>query len=91
MAITLKPNQRLVCAGQTALRSPDGTPLPAVPMYIIVDESVIDPKTGLAPGEAEMHDDIAAVLAPMFKQYMDGVEELEKEVDKSALHNKKGR
>ncbi|GHV35797.1 hypothetical protein FACS18949_14470 [Clostridia bacterium] len=34
--ITLKENERLVYAGKTALRAPDGTPLPAVPQYMIV-------------------------------------------------------
>lgn len=69
----LKPNQHLVCIGQTALRGPDGTPLPSVPMYIIADKSTVNPKTGHTLGEAETLDDIAAVLAPMFKQYVDGV------------------
>lgn len=78
MAEKLKPNERLVCVGSTALRAPDGAFLPSVPLYIKVDESAVDLKTGLTPGEAELQDDIAAVLAPMFKQYMDGVKALER-------------
>ena len=89
MAEKLKQNQRLVCVGQTALRGPDGTPLHAVPMYIVVDKSAVDPQSGLVQGEADAQDDIAAVLAPLFKQYMDGVEALEKGMgSKNVVHNK---
>jgi len=34
--ITLHENERLIQAGTVALRAPDGSPLPAVPQYIIV-------------------------------------------------------
>lgn len=34
--MTLKENQRLVCAGQMPLRAPDGTQLAAVPVFKIV-------------------------------------------------------
>ncbi len=34
--IKLKKNERLVYAGETALRAPDGTPLPSVPQFVIV-------------------------------------------------------
>ena len=73
MAAMLKTNERLVRIGETALRAPDGTPLPTVPMYIIVDEKAVDTKTGLTKGEAELSHDIASLLAPKFKEYMDGV------------------
>lgn len=41
--IGLKKNQRLVYAGETALRAPDGTPLPTVPQYMIVSAEQADP------------------------------------------------
>lgn len=41
--IELKENQRLVYAGETALRAPDGTPLPAVTQYMIVSAEEADP------------------------------------------------
>lgn len=41
--IKLKKGERLVYAGETALRAPDGTLLNAVPQYMIVPESEADP------------------------------------------------
>jgi len=41
--IKLAKNERLVQAGTVALRAPDGTPLPAVPQYIIVPADKADP------------------------------------------------
>ena len=74
MSRLLKPNEKLVCVGLTALRAPDGTPLQGVPMYVIVDECIVEPKTGLSYGEAGLFDDVVKnVLAPKFKEYMDGV------------------
>ena len=43
MAIILNENERLLFAQMSALRAPDGTPLPAEPLYIIVDASAADP------------------------------------------------
>lgn len=43
MVIQLKDNERLVFAGTVALRAPDGTPLPAVPQYMIVPVDEADP------------------------------------------------
>ena len=37
MSRDLKPTERLVQIGQTALRAPDGSFLPAQPLYIIVE------------------------------------------------------
>jgi len=79
MAISLKPNERLVCIGSTAQRAPDGTPYPSVPMYIIVEDSDVDPTSGLSAGEAELYEDIAGILAAKFKQYVDGVKASERE------------
>ena len=39
----LKKNERLVYAGQTALRAPDGTPQPSAPQFIIVSFEEADP------------------------------------------------
>lgn len=77
MAERLKENEMLVCVGTAALRAPDGGFLPSVKLYVKVDESHVDKKTGLSEGEQELQTDIAAVLALKFKQYMDGVKELE--------------
>jgi|GEM_PF-483801 len=76
MAMKLKANERLVCVGQTALRAPDGTPLPAVPLYKIVDASEVGAECSgnLTTGESGLYDDIAAVFGQKFKQYVDGVE-----------------
>lgn len=41
--IKLNKNERLVYAGETALRAPDGTPLPTVPQYMIVPAEQADP------------------------------------------------
>ena len=67
MAKRLQQNEMIACVGSAAIRAPDGTPLPSVPLYVIVDAKTVNQKTGLAPGEAEVQGDIAAVLAPMFK------------------------
>ena len=41
--MVLTKNERLVFAGTAALRAPDGSLLPAVPQYMIVDASKADP------------------------------------------------
>ena len=41
--IKLKKNERLVYAGETALRAPDGSLLPSVPQYVIVSLEEADP------------------------------------------------
>ena len=79
MAIKLKPKERLVCVGQTALRAPDGTPLPAVPLYKIVDISEVEEHKKSEPnppsvGESGLYEDIAAVFGEKFKAYVDGLE-----------------
>lgn len=77
MARKLKDNEHLVCVGQTAMRAPDGSFYPSVPMYVIVGEEQVDKETGLSEGEEELNTDIAKVLALKFKQYVDGVKEAE--------------
>lgn len=51
--MTLKGNQRLVCAGQMPLRAPDGTQLAAVPVFKIVPAEDVgaDPVVELSPNE----------------------------------------
>lgn len=48
--MTLKENQRLVCAGQMPLRAPDGKQLAAVPVYKIAPADCPNAET-LKPGE----------------------------------------
>jgi len=43
MVELLKPHERLVYAGTTALRAPDGTPLESVPQYMIVSADEAEP------------------------------------------------
>ncbi|MCL2703865.1 MAG: hypothetical protein FWE91_09700 [Defluviitaleaceae bacterium] len=79
MAITLKPHERLVCVGQTALRAPNGAPLPAVPLYKIVeagDAKEYDRKAVMTTGESGLYDDIAAVFGEKYKQYVDGLKQI---------------
>lgn len=51
--MTLKENQRLVCAGQMPLRAPDGTQLAAVPVFKIVPAEDVgaDSVAELSPNE----------------------------------------
>lgn len=51
--MTLKENQRLVCAGQMPLRAPDGTQLAAVPVFKIVSAEDVgaDSTEELSPNE----------------------------------------
>lgn len=51
--ITLKKNERLVYAGNTALRAPDGTPLSAVPQYMIVPVDEAEPANIVELGDNE--------------------------------------
>lgn len=51
--MTLKENQRLICAGQMPLRAPDGKQLAAVPVYKIVSAEDVGAESAaeLAPNE----------------------------------------
>ncbi|NLI22260.1 MAG: hypothetical protein GX418_12050 [Clostridiales bacterium] len=71
MAERLKRGEALVRIGQTALRAPDGTYLPAVPLYIKVKASEVD-KTEVSEGEHGLAADMAGVFAKKYKQYVDG-------------------
>ncbi len=39
----LKEGERLIYAGETALRAPNGTPLPSVPQFMIIPSAEADP------------------------------------------------
>lgn len=77
MARELGADERLVCIGQTALRGPDGAPLPSVPLYIIVDKKSVDEETGVSAGEDRLFSDIGGVIAREFNKYIDGLAEIE--------------
>ena len=62
-----------VQVGVTALRAPDGSFLPSVPLYIKAPEEDVNPKTGRYEGEEAAIKDIASVFADKFKQYADGI------------------
>ena len=47
------------------------------PLFIAVDRSEVTP-SGLLRSEQEQIDDLAAVLAGKFRQYIDGVKSIEK-------------
>ena len=58
-------SEEYIQVGVTAMRGPDGSFLPAVPLYIRADDSA---KTG----EARLTEDIGRLLAARMKAYVDG-------------------
>lgn len=73
MARELKPNERLVQIGQTALRAPDGSFLPAQPLYIIVEAAPDEPKDKpFSAAEEQTLTDVAGIFAQKFAQYVKG-------------------
>ena len=84
MATMFNPEkERLVQVASGSIRVPGGEISPSEPMYMIVPIDAVHPHTGLALSEMEAFDDIAAVLAPMFKQYVDGVDEINKQRERA--------
>lgn len=73
MSHPLTENERLVQIGVTALRGPDGKPLPSVPMYIVVHADQISAKSGLTSSEESACTDFAGLMAGRFGEYMRGV------------------
>lgn len=73
MATNLKDGERLVQIGVTALRGPDGKPLPSVPMYIIVPGEAVNRDSGMTDAEEALCTDIAGIMAGKFAQYVEGV------------------
>ena len=70
MSRDLKPTERLVQIGQTALRAPDGSFLPAQPLYIIVEA---EPQDKLfSAGEEQLMTDVSGIFAKKFAQYVQG-------------------
>ena len=51
----------LVQVGQTALRAADGSFLPSVPLFVLVDGEKL--KNGLADGEAQQARELAQTIA----------------------------
>lgn len=73
MSRDLKPTERLVQIGQTALRAPDGSFLPAQPLYIIVEAAPDEPQDKLfSAGEEELLTDVSGIFAKKFAQYVQG-------------------
>lgn len=70
MAQGLKPGERLVQIGQTALRAPDGSFLPSRPLYIVVEAAEAD--SAAPTGAADPLTDIAGIFADKFAQYVKG-------------------
>lgn len=56
---------KFVQIGVTALRAPDGTPLPAVPLYIKVDDDVDEVKM-----QEPMITDFAGLCAKKYREYI---------------------
>ena len=73
MSRDLKPTERLVQIGQTALRAPDGSFLPAQPLYIIVAAEPDEPQDKpFSAGEEELLTDVSGIFAKKFAQYVQG-------------------
>lgn len=72
MARVLKPNERLVQIGQTALRAPDGSFLPAQPLYIVVEAANEPEDKPFSKSEEQTLTDVAGIFAQKFAQYVKG-------------------
>lgn len=73
MALRDNSGRHFVQCGITALRDPaTGGFLPAVPLYIEVDASEVEPRTGLAASEEKLCFDIGQIMAEKFGQYVRG-------------------
>lgn len=73
MARVLEQNERLVQIGQTALRAPDGSFLPAQPLYIIVSSADADQTDSrFSEGEGQSMTDVSGIFAEKFAQYVKG-------------------
>lgn len=69
-------------AGLVAMRNPDGSMQPAVPLYMAVDAAEIT-SAGTTRSEAELCEDLGKCLAQKFGEYMRAVRAIER-------HQKKG-
>lgn len=80
--------EKMVQIGVTALRSPTGEFLPAVPIYIKAEDAEeFNPNTGRTVAEDLALDDVAAVFADKFKIY---AEEMKKCKPRGGKTAKKG-
>jgi hypothetical protein len=74
MARVLEVDERLVQIGQTALRAPDGTFLPAQPLYIIVSSADADQADErFSEGEGQAMTDVSGIFAEKFARYAKGM------------------
>lgn len=67
----LPKGMTLVQIGVTAMRGPDGKPLPGVPMYIIVPKA-----KDAVPAGREALDTVSGLFAEKFREYREGTKNL---------------
>lgn len=72
MARLLAEGEALVEVGVMGLRAPDGSITENVKLFRIVSTKDVNPKTGMTRGEEQACEDIGAVLAEKFGQYIRG-------------------
>ena len=70
MARVLAEGEALVEVGVMGLRAPDGSITENVRLFRIVSARDVNPKSGMTRGEEQACEDIAAVLAEKFGQYI---------------------
>ena len=70
MARVLAEGEALVEVGIMGLRAPDGSITENVKLFRIVSARDVNPKSGMTRGEEQACEDIAAVLAEKFGQYI---------------------
>lgn len=70
MARVLAEGEALVEVGVMGLRAPDGSITENVKLFRIVSARDVNPKSGMTRGEEQACEDIAAVLAEKFGQYI---------------------
>ena len=76
-------NQKYVQVGAAAMRNPDGSFMPAVPIFIREEDAgEINPNTGNPMGLDLAFEDIARKLLPDFKEYISSDENLKKVFEK---------
>lgn len=74
MAQILQPGEQLRQVGTMGFRNEDGTIGDVVPIYQIIGEMDVNPRTGLTPEEERAAEEAGEALAHGFKQYVDGLE-----------------
>ena len=64
-------------AGLVAMRNPDGTMQPAVPLFLAVDAAEVT-SAGITRSEAELCEDIGRCLAQKFGEYVRAVRAIQR-------------